>query len=112
MLTEKEIQEAFNSVANTHNRVVMAFDDDDIATKIEAECLQFGINSDALVQIIRELFDNHTDIPLEVIHEGAPWAIQTVRHGILLGIELGKLMNLITTTTGSDVRDNSAGTEI
>jgi len=105
MLTETEVEQAFDRVSAVHNNVLLEFDRDDPETRIFAECLQFGLNPVLFADTIKQILDIHTSIPHEVIHATAPWAMQSVRHGICVGIEIGKLiatLSKVENSTGSD----------
>jgi len=99
MLTEEEVVQAFNNVVDIHNNIVHNMDD---GSKALAEGVHFGVNHDLLVQIVNTICSEHFEVTPDVLEKAVPNIIYAVRQGVLVGIELGKLVALVSRTPSHD----------
>lgn len=98
MLTDQEVIEAYNRVAEAHNRY--SHDFDTLGQMATAECVAAGLSLDAMDDLVTACLQSHTKIPMVVVYSQTPWIIRAVSHAVLVGIEIGKTVAL---TVASEV---------
>lgn len=88
MLTHREVDEAYNRVAELHNAIVR--EHPTLEASAITECLNAGISVESMDELVTHILNSYSKIPVSVLFREAPWVIQVVSHSIIVGMELGR----------------------
>lgn len=102
MLTDQEVIDAYNRVAESHNR--FAHEHEALIDLARAECLAAGLSLDAMDEIVTASVQSHTKIPMSVVYSQTPWIIRAVSHAVIVGVEIGKT---VAATIASEVNPDA-----